>query len=252
MSKNKKTYKYLHKIMVRLHPNNLPSAEGTWFARVNNEAILSVEQVAGALKTRGGFTGNYDDLVLHVRQFFDEMAYQLCDGFAVDTGYFTIHPNVGGAFKSPDEPPDPKNHPVSFSFHPRPLLRRLAQHIVVKVIPGERSSGSIERFLDIETGIENGKAVPGNLFSISGYRIKLKGNHPDCGIYFVSATDPSCIIKAPGPFPQNTSSKISGRIPDLPAGEYLIEIRTQYTIGGIDLKEPRASTSNFSITIEKN
>jgi hypothetical protein len=238
-----------HKIWVKLHPNNLPSAKGTWFARVSNESVLSIEDVARALKNRGGFTGNYHDLVKHVQQFFDEMVYQASDGFTVDTGYFTIHPNVGGVFKSPHEDPSPKNHPVSFSFHARPRLRRLARQIVVKVESGLRPSGSIMRFLDIETGTANGKVTPGHLFSISGHRIKIKGNHPDCGIYFVSVTDPSRIIRAPGPFPQNTSSKISGRIPNLPAGEYFIEIRTQYTIGGIDLKEPRTSTSPFTITV---
>jgi hypothetical protein len=28
------------------------------------------------LKNRGGFTGSYEDLVEHVRQFFDETAYR--------------------------------------------------------------------------------------------------------------------------------------------------------------------------------
>jgi hypothetical protein len=251
MSKNNTTYYgVLHTIKVKLHPNNLPSAEGTWFARVKNETVLSVEDVARALKGRGGFTGNYHDFVVHVQQFFDEMAFKLCDGFAVDTGYFSIHPNVGGAFESPDENPSPKNHPVSFSFHTRPRMRRLTRQIVVEVVPEMKPPGNIWRFLDIETGAENGKAVPGNLFRIYGYRIKIKGNHPDCGIYFVSAEDPSHIIKAPGPFPQNTSSKICGLIPDLPVGEYFIEIRTQYTVGGIDLKEPRTSISEFTITVE--
>jgi hypothetical protein len=239
----------LHTVKVRLHPNNLPSAEGTWFARVNNDAILSVEDVIRALINRAGYKGDYHEVVGHVQKFFDEMAYQLCDGFAVDTGYFTIHPNVGGTFETPYDSPDPINHPVTFSFHPRPLLRKLASLIVVEVDNEGKTQGSIGRFLDIETGAER-KAVPGNLFRISGHRIKIKGSHPDCGIYFISAADPSRIIKAPGPFPMNTGSKISGIIPDLPSGEYVIQIRTQYTIGGIDLKEPRTTTSNFTVTVD--
>ncbi|MDR2393467.1 MAG: hypothetical protein LBD93_04845 [Treponema sp.] len=50
-----------------------------------------------ALKTRGGFTCSYDDLVERVRQFLDEAAYQLYDGFAVKAGYFSLHPNVGAS-----------------------------------------------------------------------------------------------------------------------------------------------------------
>jgi hypothetical protein len=86
----------LHRIRVKLYPNYLPGIQGAYIARTSNEASLTVEQVCAALKNRGGFTGSYDDLVDHVRQYFDEAAYQLCDGFAVNTGYYSIHPNVGG------------------------------------------------------------------------------------------------------------------------------------------------------------
>ena len=73
----------MHKIRVKLYPNYLPQVEGKYIARTANEAVLSVEQVCAALKNRGGFTGNYEELVECVRKFFNEAAYQLCDGFAV-------------------------------------------------------------------------------------------------------------------------------------------------------------------------
>jgi hypothetical protein len=58
--------------------------------------FFSLKEVWGALKNRGGFTGIYHDLVEYVKQFFDEAAYQRCDGFAVNPGYSSIYPNVGG------------------------------------------------------------------------------------------------------------------------------------------------------------
>jgi hypothetical protein len=89
----------LHRIRVRLFPSNLPGPKKTWYARTANEAELAVEDVAAAMVKRG-FTGNYHDLVRHVREFLDETAYQLCDGYAVNMGYFSIHPAVGGLFAS--------------------------------------------------------------------------------------------------------------------------------------------------------
>jgi hypothetical protein len=74
----------LHRIRVKLYPNYLPQVEGAYIARTDNEASLTIEQVCAALKNRGGFTGNYDDLVEHVKQFLDEVVYQICDGFAVN------------------------------------------------------------------------------------------------------------------------------------------------------------------------
>jgi hypothetical protein len=80
----------LHRIRVKLYPNYLPKVEGAYIARTDSETSLTIEEVCAVLKNRGGFTGSYDDLVEHVRQFLDEAACQLCDGFAVNAGYGTV------------------------------------------------------------------------------------------------------------------------------------------------------------------
>ncbi|MDR2053711.1 MAG: hypothetical protein LBP80_09875, partial [Treponema sp.] len=85
-----------------------------YIARTDSEASLTIEEICAALKNRGGFTGSYDDLVEHVRQFLDEAACQLCDGFAVNAGYFSVHPNVGGTFDKATEGRDTGKHPVLF------------------------------------------------------------------------------------------------------------------------------------------
>jgi hypothetical protein len=61
-----------------------------------------------------------------------EGAYQLCGGFVVNTGYFSIHPNVGGTFDKITEGHDAKKHPVTFRFRTRAPLRALAERIVVE------------------------------------------------------------------------------------------------------------------------
>jgi hypothetical protein len=63
----------------------------------------------------------------------------------------------------------------------------------------------------------------------------------------VSTEKPSVRIKASGVFSVNTSRKLSGKVPALPAGEYSLEIQTQHTTGNIDLKEPRTVTGNFAL-----
>ena len=86
----------LHKIRVKLYPNYLPNTEGAYIARTASEALLSIEDVCAALKNRGGFMGSYENLVGNVKLYFDETAYQLCDGYAVDNGYYSVHPIIGG------------------------------------------------------------------------------------------------------------------------------------------------------------
>ena len=67
----------LHKIRVKLYPNYLPGTKGAYIARTASESSLNIKEVCAALKNRGMYTGNYENLVKNVRQFFDEAAYQL-------------------------------------------------------------------------------------------------------------------------------------------------------------------------------
>jgi hypothetical protein len=236
----------LHRIRVRLHRSNLPGAKGAYYARAVNEAALSIEDVAAALKNRGGFTGSYDDLVEHVRLFFKETAYQLCDGFAVNTGWFSIKPVIGGLFESADEGFDPKKHAVTFRFRTGAPLRGLARDVDIEMEGAADGGGFIERFADAESGSVNKTVTPGGFFTAGGCKIKVTGG-ADCGVWFVAKAGQPRRYKVERALFENTSSKLIGLVPALPAGEYFVEIKTCYTVGGIDLKEPKAVKSGFTL-----
>jgi hypothetical protein len=239
----------LHRIRVKLYPNYLPKVEGAYIARTDNEASLTIEEVCAALKNRGGFTGNYDDLVEHVRQFFDEAAYQLCDGFAVNAGYFSVHPNVGGTFDKTTEGHDTGKHPVTFRFRTRAPLRSLAEHIVVEVEGLADSSGYIDEFIDVTTGAVNETLTPGGQFSVSGHKIKVAGDKPEVGVYFVSAADPAQRVKVAGHLAENAASRVIGIIPALTSGAWKLEIVTQYSSGSFFLKDARVIESSLVLTV---
>jgi hypothetical protein len=188
--------------------------------------------------------------VEHVRQFFDETAYQLCDGFAVNAGYFSVHPNVGGTFDEATEGHDTGKHPVTFRFRTRSPLRALAEHIVVEVEGLADSSGYIDEFTDISAEAVNETLTPGGMFSVSGHKIKVEGDKPEVGVYFVSAADPAQRLKVAGHLAENTASKLIGIIPaGLAAGAYTLEVITQYTHGGVFLKEPRTIVFAAQLTV---
>jgi hypothetical protein len=239
----------LHHVRVKLYPNYLPKVEGVYIARTDNEATLTIEEICAALKNRGGFTGSYADLVEYVHQFFGETAYQLCDGFAVNVGYFSIHPNVGGTFDKVSEGHDTSKHPITFRFRTRAPLRALAEHIVVEVEGLADASGYIDEFIDISTEAINETLTPGGQFSISGHKIKVAGDSPEIGIYFVSVADPALRVKVAGHLAENATTKLIGIIPALNAGAYTLEIITQYSSGSFFLKEPRVITFSPTLTV---
>ena len=236
----------MHRIRVKLYHNYFPKG-GKYVARTDSEATLNVDQVCAALRDRGGFHGDFEDLADYVKQFLNEAAYQLLDGFAVSMGYFSIRPNLGGTFDTVHEAPDPKKHPLTFHFHPLKPMREIAEstHVVIEGLAD--TEGYIDEFLDNENQSVNGVYEPGNQCKISGDKIKITGEDPDCGLFFVPVGYDGPPVKVTR-IVENTASKIIGIIPDTPWAYSKLEIRTQYTgSANTFLKSPRVITSDFTL-----
>ena len=239
----------LHEIRVKLYPNYLPQAEGTFVAKTDSEKTISAVDVCKSMNNRGGYTGNYDDLLRIVHQYNDEVIYQLCDGFAVTNGYYTIYPGIGGTFNSLNESHDHKKHPVGIRLVIRAKLQNLLNQIVVNVEGLAVNPGYIDMFTDneLEESSMNSIFFPGNMFSIHGSKIKLAGEDPDVGVYFVPVDDPARAVKVTR-IAENNASKITGIAPETAYLRHRIEIRTQYTsVSGKFLKAPRVIISPFII-----
>ncbi|MDR2446399.1 MAG: DUF4469 domain-containing protein [Treponema sp.] len=242
----------LRRIKALLYPNYLANAPGAYIVRTKNDASLSIEDVCAALKNRGGFTGNYNDLVEYVKRFFDETAYQLCDGFAVNTGYFSIRSNADGLFDKAGDIHDANKHPVSFRFRARAPLRARASRVVVEIEGLADVNGYIDEFVDVATGAVNETATPGGQFSVAGHKIKVAGDKPETGVYFVSADGAGLRVKVSGHLAENAANKLIGVIPALNAGTWTVEVVTQYTTGSAFLKEPRVLEFAGELTVNSN
>jgi hypothetical protein len=235
----------LHRIRVKLYPNYLPKVEGAYVARTDNEKTLTQDDVCSILKTRAGFSGHYEDLLDYVNQYQDEVAYQLCDGFAVTNGYYTIHPNIGGTFNSVNEAHDHAKHPITFRFGARAKLRRLAKNIAVDIEGIADTGGYIDTFTDEEEGSVNGICVQGNMCTIHGSKIKIDGDESTCGVFFVPVDDPAAAVKMTR-IGENTPVRITGIVPQINSQFCRIEIRTQFSgVTGKPLKSHRVITSAF-------
>ncbi|MDR0443592.1 MAG: DUF4469 domain-containing protein [Treponema sp.] len=238
----------LHRIHVKLHPSNLGKMEGKYFARTASEASQSIEQVCKADMERGGGTGSYDDMVKYVKRFLNEAAYQLTDGFAVDFGFFSVRPHIGGTFDSKYEKRDPQKHPVSFHFRAHAPLKRLTNYIEVEV-DGIADSRCIGRLFDQESGTVNEKLTPGGFYSLHGSRIKAAGDDPRVGVYFIQQGIENVQIRAKR-ISSNTTTKIIGIVPALPAGTYKAAVLTQYVSGTVSLNEPKLIESLFTLKVD--
>jgi len=242
----------LHRIHVKLYPNQLPNGGGPYVARTSSEKVLTIDEICTGVENKGGFAGDKDTLRKYVQKHYDELIYRLCDGFAVNTGYFTLFPNVGGTFFSPKEAGDRDKHPLEIRLRPASALTHLLSLVQIHVQGFADASGYIHHFTDAETGKVNKAITGGSLFVITGDKIKIAGEHPDCGIFFEMVSEPSTRIKVVRPLGKNKPSELVGIAPMMIAPElYRLVIVTQFSgSSAILLKEPRRIESAFELAAD--
>ena len=240
----------LHRIRVKLYPNNLPGRKSELVARTVNEKTLLCEEVNAAAKERGGYTGNLDSLNEHTAIFLREAAHQLCDGFGVNFGgLFTVYPNVGGVFGNERDLVDKTKHKVSFRFRMLHGLRQLADHIEVISEGLADSSGYIAQLEDVATDQVNDVVTKGGIFILSGEKLKVVGDSDKIGVFFCTPDSPTESVKVPGNLAINEPSRIVGTVPELlPDKDWYVEVRTFFSGASANpLKEMRAVRSKFTV-----
>ena len=116
---------------------------------------------------------------------------------------------MGGTFKSEVDKPDPQKNPLTIRFQALKPLRNAVKTIrmINQGFAGTR--GHIVEYVDTDENAVNSVYVPGNAFVLTGDKIKLAGDDPECGLYFVPEEDPSAAVKVTRII-ENSPSKIIG------------------------------------------
>jgi hypothetical protein len=243
----KRVVEKIHHVHVKLHPNHLKDVEGTYVARTAREATLSISDVAAALKNRGGYTGNVNDLISGYEQLMAEVKYQLCDGFAVNLGIATIFPSVGGTWEHPNEVNDREKHPVVFKMLIHDELSRISAAIILVCDGVAKRLAYIDEVKDVRSGMVNATLTPGGAIVITGKRIKIAGDKPELGVFIEDSA--GVRTKLEPPYAGNSVSKVIALLPAaLPPGEYKLEIVTQYA-GSKILNDARIIQMDTALTV---
>jgi hypothetical protein len=239
----------LHRIKAILFPNWLTDDPNDYSARVVSERSLSVSEICSTAVNRGGATTTAEGMEHNVNLFLKEMAYQLCDGFSVNTGYFTATTLIRGVFNSPTETFNPEKHSLIFQFNQGVTLRKELDSIEVNITGVGESSIAVAEVTDVKTGSVNDLLTPNRNLKIRGYKLKLVGDHPEVGVYFVNeATAERTKVDATDVVTNNPSELIIV-IPALAAGIYTLEVSSQFSGSSTPLKEVRTSKFEKVLTV---
>ncbi len=240
--------KIVHNIKAQLHENVLTEDPNDYVARVSSQRSLSIQEVCQSATTRGGAEINPIAMEHSIKLFFKEMMFLLCDGFSINTGTFYVSPHIKGVFNSPTELFNPEKHRVVFEFQQGAELRKEAATVNVDILGLAEAGLYIAEVIDVKSGSLNEYMTVNRNLKVKGSRLKIAGESPDVGIYFISASDGTRTKLDATDIVTNMPKELVIVVPELPAGQYQIEVCTQYS-SGKNLKEPRSTTFDRMLTI---
>lgn len=238
----------LHRVKANLYDNVLTDDLNDFVARVISERTLSTADICKSAVTRGGAATTAEAMEHNVNLFLKEMGYQLCDGYSVNTGYFTANTLIKGVFNSPSETFNTDKHSIIFQFNQGETLRKELPSIQVEIKGVADSSLEVEQVMDVKTGSVNDLLTPNRNLKIKGYKLKLVGDKPEVGVYFINETTAARTKVDPTDIVTNNPSELVIVIPELEAGKYLLEVANQFS-GKVDLKEPRTTRFDKVLTV---
>jgi hypothetical protein len=130
-------------------------------------------------------------------------------------------------------------------------IREGVKSVDVEVIGMARVPNMISSVIDVFTGQENVCLTRGGMVHINGSKIKIAGNSPEVGLKLVQQPDGNVWDIPVTSIGVNDPSRISFVVPvDLSPGEYALTVVTQYSGGGIELKNPRILTQEYPLAVE--
>jgi len=233
-----------------LHKNVLTNKPDEYFLRIQSESSINVNDICRSAVGRGGANISVDEMAYAVNLWQKEMGYLLCDGFSINTGWFIISPMVKGVFNSLCEKFNPKKHYIMFNIHQGALLRKELQDLEVEILGFADTWVSIVQVIDIKSGSINDLLTPNKAMKIIGSKLKIVGDNPANGIYFVNQDTQERTQVDISDFVTNYPSELVFIIPDLPAGTYKIEVTNQFTDKKSRLlKEPRTAVFDKLLTV---
>jgi hypothetical protein len=209
-----------------------------------------VKEICKEAVGRGGAATTAEAMEHNVNLFLKEMGYQLSDGFSVNTGYFTANALIRGVFNSPTETFNSDKHAILYQFNQGDVLRKELSGIAVEITGVGDSSINITEVLDVKTGSVNDLLTPNRNLRIKGFKLKLAGENPAVGVYFINQTTQERTKVETSEIVTNNPAELIIVTPELAKGTYGLEVTSQYAGGGINLKEPRTSAFDKILTVQ--
>lgn len=205
-----------------LQPNPITPGPNDQSARILANNVYDSESIIRKMLQRGTGSSESDmRAILHL--FFNVVTDEVAEGNNVNLPIANFKPGITGLFQSKTDVFDYSRHAVKANVSNGLLLAQKMQSAILERTNQPLPTPVILEFTDINSGISNSRITPGGIGMIIGEELKFDPENASEGIFFVNGTTTKVDVIA-----SRTEGKLMFSIPQLPAGNYTIEVRRAY------------------------
>lgn len=217
-----------HKLDANLHDSKLPLAHGRKVAKVVAERTLTIDDIAQLVAEQGTVRQDAAVIAQTVNEFMQQMCVALCDGYNINTPWFSIHTEIRGTFSGNETTIDPEQHSVYACFQQGSKLRELYEDVEVSINKYHNREPRILSAYDHFTDTKNQLLTPGHSLTINGRNIKISGDDEQAGLYIVNNDTGDITRIEKSDIAVNTPKRIICLVPNMPQGRYRLRIITGF------------------------
>jgi len=217
-------------IRYSLLENHLTGDPNDYAAHVQISGSADLNAIADRMTTQGSTTTKADILAVLTDAITTTEGF-LLEGYRVNFGGLVqIFPRINGVFNGPDDKFDKNRHKVEVGANSGAELRKaIRQSAVLDKVAKVTPAPIPISFADLHTATHNTTITPGNIGTITGYKLKYDQSQADEGIFFVPAGGGAAVN--PAAIQKNKPSQLVILNPALPAGDYHLEVRARMLNG---------------------
>jgi hypothetical protein len=207
---------------------------------LDKEAVITRMLNKGTLLTR-------TDILAVLNNFEETISETLLEGNNLTLPLFNTAFSISGVFDSPLDSFDGNRHKLNINLTKGVMLRDAEKKVKFEKTTSAAPQPHIQEVKDSVSGKVNECLTKNGVAEVYGYNLKIEGDNPSCGLWFVSEDGEerkaSVII-------ENKPSKILAMIPALSNGKWQVKVVSQHTGGGTLLKIPKSFIYTKNLYVE--
>lgn len=228
-----------------LTQNMLTAQPDDYTARTQEVSSHDLESIISRMLEKGS-TVTRADILAVLNNFFEVATSITADGENINTDLFKTRLSISGVFDTAGDTFDKSRHTIKVNTNAGKMLKGALANIQVEKTTAREFIPYVAEVKDSLSGSVNDQITSGSVLEITGSRLKVEGDHAANGVYLVAADGTKTKVTT---LVENKPAKLFVILPALTAGEYTLQITTQYNVAGGHLKSPRTGTFSKPLTV---